>query len=165
MSIVPATDDPRERDPLPWKAPAVRSEALVLSWAMMTLGHVLVALIAAFAVAGGTPDRSGAVLAACLSALVLGGVGALVAWHGLRLTVSGRRAERDRRPPATPVPQPLVPAIAAVVLAVGLGIIVVAQWGAGGILPAVAGELVFIPLALRTQHYLDDVRESALPWR
>lgn len=165
MSIVPATDEPRDPDPLPWEAPAVRSEALVLSWGVMGFGHVLVALIGAFAVAGGTPDRSGAALAACWSALVLGAVGAAVAGQGLRLTLSVRRAERDRRPPATPVPQPLVLAAAAVALAVGVGVIVIGQWRAGGILPVVAGELVFIPLALRTQHYLDDVRESALPWR
>lgn len=158
--VAPADLEP---DPGAWHAPAVRAEALLLTWTMMLVGHVLVTALATFALLGGSPDRSGAALAAFCAVLVLGVAGGGVAWRGLRVTTHVRRAERRGSAPETPTPQPIVLAVGVALLALGVAVIVMVQWGAGGVLPAVGGELVFVPLALRTQHYLEDARAAAGP--
>lgn len=152
-------------DPGDWEPPAVRADALLMTWAMMLLGHVLGAALATFALVGGSPDRSGSAVAAFWAVLVLGVAGGGVAWQGLGVTRQVRRAEQRGRVPTVPMVQPIVLAVGVALLAVGVAVIVIAQWGAGGVLPAVGGELVFVALALRTQRYLDDARAAARPWR
>lgn len=158
-------DPPWASGPSRWQAPPVRADALVLTWAMLLLGHVLVAVLSGYALAGGTRDRTSVTLAAFWVVLILGVVGGAVAAHGLRVTLAVRRAEQAERVPSPPGPAPIVPATGVALLAVGLAVIAVVLWQAAVVLPAVAGELVFVPLALRTQHYADDARDAAPPWR
>lgn len=163
-AVVPA-DRARTPDPGSWQAPPIRAEALVLTWAVMVFGHAVVAALAVFALAGGASDRSDAAIAAFCAILTLGVAGALVGWHGLAVTLSVRRAEAAGRTPRPRSPTPLVAAGGLALLAGGVAIILVSQWSAAGALPAVGGELAFVPLAVRTQRYLDDARAAALPWR
>lgn len=152
-----------DREPEGWEPPPVRAEALLWTWSMMLLGHVLVTLLAIFALVGGSPDRTGTALIASLAVLVLGLVGGALAWRGLSVTRTVRRAERAGARPRPPHPSLLVLAGGLAVLAVGIAVIVVVQWGAAAILPTVGGELVFLPLALRTQRYAEDVAGAMPP--
>lgn len=150
-------------EPARWQAPPVRAEALLVTWAMMLLGHGLVGVLAVVALAGGSRDHSGTALAAFWTMALLGLAGGAVAWHGVRVTGAVRRAERAGQVPAPPAPAPLALAVGIALLGIGVTVIVIAMWGAGGVLPAAGGELVFVPLAVRTQRYLDDARAAAPP--
>lgn len=167
MVVVAAAhpDVPRPPDESSWTAPPVRGDALLLTWGMMLLGHVLVGVLAVFALAGGARDHSAASVVSFWVLLTLGVAGGYVASCGLRVTLTVRRAERQNRAPEAPSPSLLVLAVGVALLAVSLAVIVLVQWGAGGVLPAVGGELVFMPLAMRTERYLQDARAAALPWR
>lgn len=125
------------------------------TWAMLLAGHVLGVALAAWALTMRGTTGTASRLATILALLVLGGCGAVMAAYGLRVVVALRRPQSGAAPP--PGSAPLAFAWLLVLAAVGMAVIALVGWGTAGVLPAVAGEFVFVPLAMRTRQYAEDL--------
>lgn len=128
-----------------------RGEAVAVTWALMGTGHLLAALVAAVGLVlehrgGGTLEPP--MRAALVFDVFLGAGGAALCLRMLRAT---RRVLRGPLvPPDPPLPAPIPECGLVALLAVGLGVVAVLQWGATPPLLLVAAQLAFVPLGLRT---------------
>ncbi len=141
--------------------PSVRGDSIIATWGVLALGHLFEAVFGVWALGWGRlPDRyddATPAIAAVIVIMLLGWTGLAVTTRMLRMTLRIRlAAERHAEPPPV-TPSPILGSSVFVIFAVCLGIMAVFLWGAVGVFPAVAIELMLIPLALRTERFQQDV--------
>ncbi|MBK7722366.1 MAG: hypothetical protein IPI32_09150 [Austwickia sp.] len=146
--------------------PVFRGDSIIATWGLLMFGHLVEGCFGVWALAWGGleqryDDPTPAVVAVRVIT-VLGWTGTALTWRMLRSSVAVRRA-LDRGAPSAPIsPSPLALASLFVLSAVCASVLAVAGWQAVGVFPAVAVELMLIPLALRTERFIRDVQAGAL---
>ena len=166
----PGGDDPHgEHERLGSAAihPSARADSVVATWGLLILGHVVEACFGVWALGWGGLQRRYDDPAPAITAVVvitiLGWTGTAVTWRMLRTALDARQALDHGRPPARGWPPPIVLTSLFVLFAVVAGVVAVFGWQAVGVFPAVAIELMQIPLALRTERLLRDADAGAGP--
>lgn len=146
--------------------PAARGDSIVATWGLLALGHILEAGFGTWALIwGGLPQRyrdPTPALATLVVITLLGWTGTAVTVRMLRTALDARRAIGSGRPPVATWPPPIVLTTLFAMLAVAAGVTAVFGWQALGVLPAIAFEIIPIPLAMRTERLLHDARGGHL---
>ncbi len=147
--------------------PTARGDSIVATWGLLALGHVFGGCFGIWALIwGGLQAREedpAPAIAAVILITVLGWTGAAVCIRMLSATARARLAIDRHRPPPPVSPPPMALTSSFVVLAVCAGVMAVFLWQAIGVIPAVAIELMLIPLAMRTERFIRDAADET--WR
>ena len=151
-----------------WAAihPTERGDSIVATWGLLAFGHAVEGCFGVWALIwGGLPQRyddPAPAIVAVVVITILGWTGTAVTLRMLRTALDARQALDSGRPPADAWPPPIVTTSLFVILALSVGVLAGFGWQAIGVFPAVAIELMLIPLAVRTERLLRDAREGAV---
>ena len=145
--------------------PTARGDSIIATWGLLALGHVVEGSFGLWALGwGGLRDRYDdptPAVAAVVVITVLGWAGAAVTVRMLRTAFEARQSIEGGRAPARTWPPPIVLTSMFVLFAVAAGVLAVFGWQAVGVFPAVAIELMQLPLAMRTERLLADASAAA----
>ncbi len=140
--------------------PTARGDSIIATWGLLALGHVVEGSFGLWALGwGGLRERyddPAPALAAVVVITALGWTGTVVTVRMLRTAFEARQAIEGGRLPARTWPPPIVLTSLFVLFALAAGVLAVFGWQAVGVFPAVAIELMQLPLALRTERLLAD---------